>query len=338
MLRHIKHALFPLALVLVAVTGPFVLEPFDLVSLSAFSAMAIAALGLAFIWGTLGILNLGHSVLFGIGAYAYAIAVSNFGDSTLAVLIGTILPVVFSLVLGPCLFFSRLGDVHLGVITLCVTLIFYSFMTSTADPWFHIGPVALGGFNGVTAIPSLNMPGDPQASLSTEATFSICLLALAGAYVLLSLVRSSDAGRIMTAIRESELRSELLGYDIRFYKLVGFALSAAIAGFGGSLYTAVMGFVSPNVFDLPQASQFVLWVIAGGLGTFVGPVVASLAFQLLSSQLGANQVFNTELIFGATIILFVLLAPQGLQPMIVRIADLNLTYRFGIFRRKEKPA
>ncbi|WP_143279394.1 branched-chain amino acid ABC transporter permease [Bradyrhizobium ottawaense] len=190
----------------------------------------------------------------------------------------------------------------------------------------------------MSAIPSLNMPGDPQAYLSTEATFSICLLALAGAYVLLSLVRSSDAGRIMTAIRESELRSELLGYDIRFYKLVGFALSAAIAGFGGTLYTAVMGFVSPNVFDLPQASQFVLWVIAGGLGTFVGPVVASLAFQLLSSQLGANQVFNTELIFGATIILFVLLAPQGLQPMIVRIANLKLTYRFGFFRRKEKPA
>jgi len=338
MLRHIKHALFPFALVLVALTGPFVLEPFDLVNLSAFSAMAIAALGLAFAWGTLGILNLGHSVFFGIGAYAYAIAVSNFGDSTLAVLIGTMLPVVFSLVLGSCLFFSRLGDVYLGVITLCVTLIFYSFMTSTADPWFHIGRVPLGGFNGVTAIPSLNMPANPQASLSTEATFSICLLALAGAHVLLSLVRSSDAGRIMTAIRESELRSELLGYDIRFYKLVGFALSAAIAGFGGTLYTAMMGFVSPSVFDLPQASQFVLWVIAGGLGTFVGPVVASFAFQLLSSQLGANQVFNTELIFGATIVLFVLLAPQGLQPMIARIANLKLTYRFGIFRPKEKAA
>ncbi|MBB4380251.1 branched-chain amino acid ABC transporter permease [Bradyrhizobium sp. SBR1B] len=338
MLRHIKQAVFPLALVLVAVTGPFVLEPFDLVNLSALSAMAIAALGLAFIWGTLGILNLGHSVFFGIGAYAYAIAVLNFGDSTLAVLIGTILPVVFSLVLGFCLFFSRLGDVYLAVITLCVSLIFYSFMTSTADPWFHIGPVPLGGFNGITAIPSLNMPGDPQASLSPEATFSICLLALAGAYVLLWLVRSSDAGRIMTAVRESELRSELLGYDIRFYKLLGFALSAAIAGFGGTLYTAVMGFVSPNVFDLPQASQFVLWVIAGGLGTFVGPVVASFAFQLLSSQLGANQVFNTELIFGATIVFFVLLAPQGLQPTIVHIANLKLIYRFGILWRKEKPA
>ncbi|GLR91602.1 branched-chain amino acid ABC transporter permease [Bradyrhizobium iriomotense] len=338
MMRQVKHALFPVALVLFAALGPFVLEPYDLVNLSAFSAMAIAALGLAFVWGTLGILNLGHSVFFGLGAYAYAIAVSNLGDSTLAVLIGIAMPVAFSLVLGYFLFFSRLGDVYLGVITLCVTLIFYSFMTSTADPSFHIGPVPLGGFNGITAVPSLNMPGDPQAFLSTEATFSICLLSLAGAYILLSFLRSSDAGRIMTAIRESELRSELLGYDIRFYKLVGFAVSAAIAGLGGALYTAVMGYVSPNVFDLPQASQFVLWVIAGGLGAFVGPVVASFGFQLLSSQLGANQVFNTELIFGATIILFVMLVPQGLQPMLLGLSSLKFPNRFGILRRKEKPA
>jgi len=132
------------------------------------------------------------------------------------------------------------------------------------------------------------------------------------------------------------LRSELLGYDIRFYKLVGFALSAAIAGLGGALYTAVMGFVSPTVFDLSQASQFVLWVIAGGLGTYVGPMIASFGFQLLSSQLGANQVFNTELIFGTTIILFVLLAPQGLLPMILGLAELKLPYRFGSLVRKEE--
>ena len=336
MLRQVKHTFPPVALALFAVLGPFVLEPFSLVNLSAFSAMAIGALGLAFVWGTLGVLNLGHSAFFGLGAYAYAIAVSNLDDSTLALLIGIALPAGFSLILGYFLFFSRLGDVYLGVITLCVTLIFYSFMTSTADPSFHIGSVPLGGFNGITAIPPLNLPGNPQASLSVEATFSICLLALAVVYVLLSFVRASDAGRIMAAIRESELRSELLGYDIRFYKLVGSAFSAAIAGLGGALYTAVMGFVSPTVFDLSQASQFVLWVIAGGLGTYVGPMIASFGFQLLSSQLGANQVFNTELIFGTTIILFVLLAPQGLLPMILGLAELKLPYRFGSLVRKEE--
>ncbi|QPF90815.1 branched-chain amino acid ABC transporter permease [Bradyrhizobium commune] len=338
MLRQLKHAFVPVALALFAALGPFVLEPFSLVNLSAFSAMAIAVLGLALVWGTLGVLNLGHSAFFGLGAYGYAIAVSNLGDSTLALLIGIALPAAFSLILGYFLFFSRLGDVYLGVITLCVTLIFYSFMTSTADPSFRIGSVPLGGFNGITAIPPLNMPGEPQTSLSVEATFSICLLALAAVYIVLSFVRASNAGRIMAAIRESELRSELLGYDIRFYKLVGFGLSAAIAGLGGALYTAVMGFVSPNVFDLSQASQFLLWVIAGGLGTYVGPMIASFGFQFLSSQLGANQTFNTELIFGATILLFVLLAPQGILPTIQRIADLPFLRRSGTLRRKEKPA
>lgn len=338
MLRYLNCALFPTILAAFALIGPHVLDPFNLVNLSAFSALAIATIGLAFAWGTLGILNLGHAAFFGLGAYAYAIAVPNLGDSTAGLLLGIAIPVTFALMLGYFLFFSRLGDVYLGVVTLCVTLIFYAFMTSTADPWYHIGSVPLGGFNGISATPPLNIPGDSQAYLSVEATFSLRFLILAGVHLLLTLLRASDAGRIMVAIRESELRSELLGYDIRFYKIAGFAISGAVAGLGGALYTSVTGYVSPNVFDLGQASQFVLWVIAGGLGTFAGPVAASFGFQFLSSQLGANQVFNTELIFGATILVFVMLAPQGVLPMIQNIAALLFLRRSGSSRRQEKPA
>lgn len=331
MLSQFKHAVLPAALVLFAALGPLVLELFDLVNLSAFSAMAIAALGLAFVWGTLGILNLGHSVFFGLGAYAYAVATSNLGDSTPGVadrvLAGSrLLPVLQS---------SRRRLPRRDYAVRDTDLLFLRNIDSRSLLSHRLGPARrVQWHHGHTP---LNMPADPQTPLSVEATFSICLLTLAGVYILLSCLRASNAGRIMAAIRESELRSELLGYDIRFYKLLGFAVSAAVAGLAGAFYTAVMGFVGPNVFDLPQASQFVLWVIAGGLGTFAGPTVASFGIQLLSSQLGANQIFNTELIFGATILLFVQLVPQGLLPMILSLADLKLPRRLSGLVRKEKP-
>ena len=94
----------------------------------------------------------------------------------------------------------------------------------------------------------------------------------------------------MVAIRESELRSELLGYDVRLYKMLGFTVSAAVAGLAGCLFTAVNGYVGPSAFDLNQASQFLLWVIAGGLGTLAGPVIASFVFQYLQTYLGAGQI------------------------------------------------
>jgi ABC-type branched-subunit amino acid transport system permease subunit len=204
------------------------------------------------------------------------------------------------------------GDVYLAVITLCVTLILFSFTNSTADPWYRIGAATLGGFNGIDAVPPLNWPGTPDASLLPADMFRLCFLVLALMYYLIGRLLRSDTGRILIAIRENELRSELVGYDVRLYKLFAFVVSAAVAGLGGCLFTANNGYVGPTVFDINQASEFLLWVIAGGLGTLAGPMIASFGFQYLQTFLGTNQVLNTSLVFGAIIIFFVLLVPRGI--------------------------
>jgi ABC-type branched-subunit amino acid transport system permease subunit len=74
-----------LLLVVLAAVGPFPLSQFNLLQLSSFAAMGLATLGLALAWGYVGILSFGHAAFFGLGAYAYAIAAINFGDSTLAI-------------------------------------------------------------------------------------------------------------------------------------------------------------------------------------------------------------------------------------------------------------
>jgi ABC-type branched-subunit amino acid transport system permease subunit len=313
--RASSLALVALLLALAAV-GPDLFKPFDLLQVSTFATMGLATLGLALAWGYLGILSFGHAAFFGLGAYTYAIATINFGDSTWAIPLAVVLPTCFSVLLGYFLFFGRVGDVYLAVIVLCVTLILFSFMNSTADPSYRIGSAELGGFNGITAVPPINWPGRPDAPLLPEDMFQLCLAILAVVYWLLCLFLHSDPGRIMIAVRENELRSELLGYDVRLHKMLGFAISAAIAGLAGCLFTANNGYVGPTVFDLNQASQFLLWVVAGGLGTLAGPLIASFGFQYLQTFLGTSQILNTPLVFGAVIIFFVLLVPRGILPML----------------------
>jgi ABC-type branched-subunit amino acid transport system permease subunit len=314
--RIILVARYGTALVLVVLTAvaPFLLSPFNLLQLSSFAAMGLATLGLALAWGYVGILSFGHAAFFGLGAYAYAIAAINLGDSTLAIPLAILLPAAFALLLGHFLFFGRVGDVYLAVITLCVTLILFSFTNSTADPWYRIGAATLGGFNGIDAVPPLNWPGNSDASLSPSDMFRLCFLVLAVTYCLIGQLLRSDTGRILIAIRENELRSELVGYDVRLYKLLAFVVSAAVAGLGGCLFTANNGYVGPTVFDITQASEFLLWVIAGGLGTLAGPLIASFAFQYLQTFLGTNQILNTSLVFGAIVIFFVILVPRGILP------------------------
>ena len=142
---------------------PAQLELFTVMQLTLFAAMAVLALSLAFIWGFGGILSFGQTAFFGLGGYAYAVAAINFQDSTPAILLAIVIPALFAAMLGYFMFFGRISDVYLGVITLTVTLILFNCVNSTSGDEYHIGTALLGGFNGMPSVPTFNMPFDPVA-------------------------------------------------------------------------------------------------------------------------------------------------------------------------------
>ena len=300
--------------------APQVLELFVLLKVTVFVVMAILALSMAFIWGFGGILCFGQSAFFGLGAYAYAIAVINTGESTVPLLLAIAVPAMFAAMLGYFIFYGRLSDVYLAVITLAVTLILYAFINSTADKFYTIGKARLNGFNGISSIPPLNWPFDAKAALWPDDVFYVSMGALILIYFGLRLLLRSRFGRVIVAVRENEARAELLGYDVRLYKLITFVIGAAIAGLAGCLFTTSINFVSPTVFSLGIAAQILMWVIIGGVGTLVGPIIGCVALQYLTNELGTQQVFNTSLIFGAILMVFVLLVPQGLVPTVRNLA------------------
>ena len=133
-------------------------SPWSAVLVMLLGVMAILAISQAFIWGFSGILCFGQASFFGLGAYTYALSVINMGESTLPVLLAIALPGLFALLLGYFMFYGRLSDVYMGVITRTVSLILFNSVNSTAGPEWRIGNAPLGGFNGIPSIPSINYP------------------------------------------------------------------------------------------------------------------------------------------------------------------------------------
>ncbi len=306
-----------LAMLALLFVGPQIFDLFVLLKVILLISTAMLALSLGFIWGFGGILCFGQSVFFGLGGYAYAIGVINIGESTVPILLSVLVPAAFAMMLGYFMFYGRLSDIYLAVVTLAVTLIFYAFMRSTSGEEYHIGSARLMGFNGISSIPGFNWPGFPDSPLWPDDIYYVSVVLLILVYFGLRYLLRTHFGRVVVAIRENEARAEYLGYDVRFYKTMTFTVGAAVAGLAGCLFVNFNNFINPDVFALGLAAQIIMWVLIGGVGTLVGPMLGSVALQMLYNWLGTQKFadfLNTYLVFGAIILVFVLAVPQGLLP------------------------
>ena len=301
--------------VLFTLAAPSVLELFTIINLTTAIALSLLALSLALVWGYGGILCFGQTAFFGIGAYAYTIAAINFGGSTWAILVAVLVAVAFAAAIGYVMFYGRVSDVYLAVITLTVTLILYSLIRRTSGPDYKIGKSLLGGFNGITS-PPLNLPWDASFVLFPEHVFYVAMAALILAYVFTGWLTRTHFGRVCVSIRENELRAELLGYDVRLYKLGIFAVGAGLAGLAGVLFCNGVGRVTPDVFNLYTAALTIIWVIVGGRGTLIGPILGAFGLFYLTSALGTQSTFNNNLVLGIILVVFVLGVPKGVIPTV----------------------
>ena len=283
--------------------------------LSIIFVLALLALSMSFLWGYAGMLSFGQTVFFGLGGYSYAVLGLNIGSTSLPFLVAILLPMLFAAILGYFMIYGRISDIYLSVITLVVTLIFEKGIRATSGDRFVIGSVRLNGQNGIPTVPSLQVPWSGQ-ELDTAGVFRLAVILLILIYVGLRLLLTSHFGRVLVGIRENERRIELLGYDSRRYKLAAFVLAGGIAGLAGALYGIWGNFVAPEMFNLNQAAQVVIWVIVGGKSTLIGPIVGTAVIQYATAWLGTQGVGQVSLILGLVLMVFVLVFQQGLLPTV----------------------
>lgn len=299
----------------IAVLVGMMVGEFRVLQFAEWTLFGLLALSLSLVWGQAGIFSFGQAAFFGLGGYAYGAASINLightGETLSAVALAVVVAAAAAAILGYFMFYGNLGDVYVAIVTLATTLVLLTFFSSTADPTYHIGQALLGGYNGMVAIPPIGYRD--QLPLSSAQLFVATAVVAALVTVGLRALLRRPFGRIVVAVRENELRTQLLGYDIRRVKLLVFVLGGAIAGLAGAGYAAWGQFINPAVFGLQQATLVVIWVLVGGRRSLVGAFVGAFLVEAITSSLATRETTN-PIILGGIMIAAVLFLPRGLVP------------------------
>jgi ABC-type branched-subunit amino acid transport system permease subunit len=311
---------------------PNVLGLAQLLDLSVVFVLALLALSMSFLWGYVGMLSFGQTAFFGLGGYVYAVGAMNLGTTTLPFLLGILLPMAFSLLLGYFTIYGRLSHIYFSVMTLVITLVLNKAVRATSGSQYVVGDVRLGGQNGIPGVPPLQVPWDRTSTLFIDHVYILSVVLVLLVYVGLRLMLTSQFGRVLVGVRENEKRIELLGYDSRRYRLGAFAIAGGLAGLSGTMFAIWGNFVAPEMFGLQRAAEVIIWVIVGGKATLIGPIVGVGLIQYLTSWLGTQGVGQVTLVLGIVLIVAVLLFKEGLVPTIG-----SLLARLAAIGRRNKP-
>ena len=279
----------------------FVASDYVILTATRIMVLAVYAMGYNLLFGYTGLLSLGHAMFFAAGLYAAAIGTTRLGLGAPAGFVFAILAgAVASAVMGAIIL--RVS----GVAFMIVTLMFAQAGYLTI---LYFNPITRGdeGFTLPRAARSLGSL-DLSADLPRYAT--AFLLFAAGLLASLALVRS-PAGRVLVAVRENAERTRMLGYDPFRARLFALTLSGLYAGAAGSAYGLLFGYVGASFASVQYSILPLLWVLLGGAGSILGPLVGTaLMFYLLDA---ASRITDaTLLVVGLALIVLVLFAPRGL--------------------------
>lgn len=272
---------------------------------------ALFAASLHFILGPGGMHSFGHAAYFGLGAYGAALLVRQLNlPMEAALLLGPLVAAAGALLYG--WFCVRLSGVYLTMLTLAFAQISWAIVFQWDD--------FTGGSNGVTGV------WPPEWASQGAAFYWLALGVCAIGLYLLRRILFSPLGYALRATRDSALRADAIGIDVRRVQWTAFAISGLFAGLAGALFAFSKGGVAPDSMSVTKSVDGLVMVLLGGVQTLAGPVVGAAAFTWLHDTVARNTEYWRALM-GATILVLVLLAPQGItgyaQALWARIAPKN---------------
>ncbi|MGB7248309.1 MAG: urea ABC transporter permease subunit UrtC [Phormidesmis sp.] len=317
-----------IALILIFI-APLVLSGFRLGLLSRFLSLAIVALGIDLIWGFTGLLSLGHGIFFALGGYAFAmfLQLQGIGESIpdffslygvselpwfwkpfysfpLTLLAIVLIPALIAGALGYLVFRNRIRGVYFSILTQAALVVFFNF--------FNGQQKLINGTNGLKTN-TAEMFGQSVGGDRMQFIFyctTVVMLALS--YGLCRWLTSGRFGRMLVAIRDDENRVRFSGYDPTAFKVLVFAVSGAIAGIAGALYTVQSGIVSPQYMDIAFSIEMVIWVAVGGRATLVGAIIGALAVNWGRALLSEKYPDIWLFFQGALFLIVVTVLPDGI--------------------------
>ncbi|BDR06877.1 ABC transporter permease [Comamonas thiooxydans] len=257
---------------------------------------ALFASSLHFILGPGGMHSFGHAAYFGLGAYGAALLVRALDlPMEAALLLGPLVAAAGALLYG--WFCVRLSGVYLTMLTLAFAQISWAIVFQWDD--------FTGGSNGLTGV------WPPEWASQGPAFYWLALGICALGIYLLRRLLFSPLGYALRASRDSALRADAIGIDVRRVQWMAFVIAGLFAGLAGALFAFSKGGVAPDAMSVTKSVDALVMVLLGGVQTLAGPVVGAAAFTWLHDTVARNTEYWRALM-GATMLILVLLAPQGI--------------------------
>lgn len=304
MTTMLKPRLLGVAVVLIAfLVAPFLVEgqPYLLRIVTTAAVYAIAAYGMNIILGLTGQLSLAHGAFFGVGAYVVGLATTDHDWSfwtafLVAVLVTTVLGYASGLIA------LRTQGAYFAIFTMALGFLIYIIIIR----WESVTH-AHSGVSGIK-LPEGIGPIDFEDPV---ALYYLVLLFLAGAAYTTHAILGSNAGRSLVAIRTSEDLAKSIGVNVGVSKQLAYTASAGTAGLAGGLFATLNGFIGADSASIDLTFQFLLFLLIGGMGTVMGPIVGSVLVAFLFEMLQDLEAYRF-IVLGPIIVLLVIFAPRGI--------------------------
>ena len=294
--RGVKMAAILLLVALVLLPVLTAQSPYMTVLAIDLLTAALFAASLHFIMGPAGMHSFGHAAYFGLGAYAAALLVLRAAmPMEIALFAAPLAAGLGATIFG--WFCVRLSGVYLAMLTLAFAQIVWSIGFQWDD--------FTGGSNGLTGV-------WPAAWLSDKAMYyALTLACVVAGVLLLRRILFSPFGYAMRAGRDSPLRADAIGLDVKRMQWLAFVIAGTFAGLAGSLYAFSKGSISPDVMGIGRSVDGLVMVLLGGVQTLAGPVVGAVTFTWLQDSVARSTDYWRALL-GAIILLLVLAFPMGI--------------------------
>jgi branched-chain amino acid transport system permease protein len=314
-MRAILTGLVAVAAAAAVWVAPLVLDSFAVNVLTRSLIYAVLAVTVDLLWGFTGILTFGQAAFFGAGAYAAAIVATQMGSTPAWLLAGLavaiLAPMVIGLVVGWLSFYHGSTPLYASVISLVLPIVVTQLVYS--------GGTFTGSSSGLVGYDTL--------PLELEGFFRLAGLLLVAATLAAWIFVRSDAGKVLIAIRDNDIRCAYLGLNTKRIQILLMTVLAGVAGLAGFLFAHASGVVAPENTGFLFGTELVIWVALGGRGTLLGPVLGSLAIDYCSASLSGDLPFMWQLLLGTAFVVIIIVLPEGMAGLVRRA--FGLAFRRG---------
>jgi branched-chain amino acid transport system permease protein len=306
-MKNSNRTLITAGVIAVAILLPLVITNKYYMNILIMSGIwSIVALSLNLILGYTGQVNLAHGAFFGIGAYASALMILKLQmNFWLALPLSAGIAGLFGFLIGLPALRTRASYFAIG--TMCFNII----VTLIIDRWEGLTEGARG-LMGIPPPSPIPIPGIGEISFKTQMGQYYLVLAFL-LFTLFSFRRilQSLVGRSFRAIRGNEELAEALGIHAMRTKVLSFTISCSYAGIGGVLYASYIGFLSPELTDYHVSFDSLIYIMIGGVGTMVGPIIGTLLFVTIPETLQIAAEYRL-LFYGLILIIMIIYLPRGI--------------------------